>query len=91
MALTQGLHRALQQHPHTIATICGEKQQTFEQLADRVARLAGALRSLGVKAGDRVAILAMNGDRYAECYLGLWWINAVANPVNTRWSVPEIV
>jgi acyl-CoA synthetase (AMP-forming)/AMP-acid ligase II len=91
MSLTKGLHRALQQHPHTLATICADRQQTFAQFAGRVARLGGALRQLGVQPGDRVAILAMNSDRYVECFFGIWWINAVANPVNTRWSVQEIV
>src|SRR4051794_24906780 len=91
MSLTQGLQRALQQHPHALATVFAERQQSFAQLAERVARLAGALRHIGVKPGDRVGILAMNSDRYVECFLGIWWMGAVANPVNTRWSVPEIV
>lgn len=90
MSLTQGLHRALQQHPHTTAAIFGERQHTFAQFAERIARLAGALRQHGVKPGDRVGILAMNSDRYVECFLGVWWLGAVANPVNTRWSAPEI-
>lgn len=91
MSLTQGLQRALQQHPHTLATVFAERQQTFAQLADRVARLAGALRHIGVKPGDRVGILAMNSDRYVESFLAIWWLSAVANPVNTRWSVPEVI
>lgn len=91
MSLTQGLQRALQQHPHALAMVFAERQQTFAQLADRVARLAGALRHIGVKPGDRVGILAMNSDRYVECFFAIWWLGAVANPVNTRWSVPEII
>lgn len=91
MALTLGLQRALQQHPDTTATICAGRQQSFRQLVQRVAKLAGALHRLGVQRGDRVAILSMNSDRYLESYLAIWWLGAVANPVNTRWSVPEIV
>jgi long-chain acyl-CoA synthetase len=91
MSLTRGLHRALQQHPHAVATICADRRQTFAQFAERAARVGSALRLLGVKPGDRVGILALNSDRYVECFFGIWWINAIANPVNTRWSVPEIV
>jgi long-chain acyl-CoA synthetase len=90
MYLTQGLHRALQNHPDKTATIFGERRQSFQQLADRVARLAGALAGLGVNAGDRVAMLAQNSDRYIEYFQAAWWAGAVANPVNTRWSVQEI-
>ena len=48
------------------------------------------LHRLEVRAGDRVAILAQNSDRYVEVLLGIWWAGAVAVPVNTRWSVAEM-
>ncbi len=90
MYLTQGLHRAVQQQPDRVMTICGERRRTFAEVADRVARLAGALRDLGVADGDRVAMLALNSDRYNEYLLAVPWANAVLNPVNVRWSIPEI-
>lgn len=91
MYLTQSLHRALQQRPGDIATICGDRVRTVAESADRVARLAGALQALGVQRGERVGILALNSDRYHEYYLAVPWLGAVANPVNIRWSVAEIV
>lgn len=90
MYLTAGLHRSLQRHPDKIATVDGPRRQSFYQLASRVARLAGALVRLGVKRGDRIAILALNGDRYIETSLAVWWAGAVLNPVNTRWTAAEI-
>jgi len=91
MYLTQGLHRAVQQNPDGIMTIYGERATTFRQAADRVARLAGGLRGLGVQEGDRVAILALNSDRYSEYLLAVPWADAVLNPVNIRWSPAEII
>jgi len=91
MHLTLGLHRAVRHQPHNIATFYEGRTQTFSQLGDRVARFAGALRAMGVKTGDRVAILSLNSDRYIECYLAVWWAGAVINPVNTRWASHEIV
>lgn len=91
MYLTQGLHRCLQQTPERTATVFRNRRQTFRQLGDRVARLAGALRQLGMAPGDRVSMLALNSDRYIEYMLSVWWGGGVLNPVNTRWSVPEIV
>ncbi|MCE7524848.1 long-chain-fatty-acid--CoA ligase [Alloalcanivorax xenomutans] len=90
MYLTQGLHRAVQQAPERLATVDGERRRSYRELADRCARLAGGLTGLGVQAGDRVAILAANCDYHAEYFLGLWWMGAVANAVNTRWNVKEM-
>lgn len=90
MYLTQGLHRSVQQTPDAFMTIFGDRQRTFAEVADRVARLAGALRGLGVGDGDRVAYLGLNSDRYSEYLLAVPWANAVLNPVNIRWSPAEI-
>jgi acyl-CoA synthetase (AMP-forming)/AMP-acid ligase II len=90
MYLTQGLHRAVQQQPDAVMTIFGERRRTFREVADRVARLAGALRALGVGDSDRVAMLALNSDRYSEYLLAVPWANAALNPVNFRWSPAEI-
>ena len=90
MQLTQALHGAVARQPLGIATVCGGRRHTFTQFRDRVARLAGALRSLGVTSGDRVGILSLNSDRYVEAYMAVPWADAVINPVNTRWSAAEI-
>ena len=90
MYLTQGLHRCLQQCPDAIATISGARRQDYRGLVERVAKLAGAFRQLGVGEGDRVACLSLNSDRFHEFYLATFWAGAVVNPVNTRWSAAEI-
>lgn len=38
-----------------------------------MARLAGALRGLGLQPGDRVGMLALNSDCYLEHYLVVYW------------------
>lgn len=91
MQFTQGLHRAVQRHPDTVATHCDGRSRTFRELHDRVARLAGGLRALGIGRGDRVCVLALNADHYLETYLAVAWLGAVINPANFRWSADEIV
>src|SRR5574340_253854 len=88
--LTQALLRAVQQKPDAVATVFDDRRQTWTQFADRVARLAGALRNLGVAADDRVAMMALNSDRYLEYYYAVWWAGAVVAPVNIRWSPAEV-
>ena len=60
------------------------------QLAVRVSRLAGALVEPGIARGDRAAVLALNSDRYMDTALAVWWMGAVLNPGNTRWTASEV-
>ncbi|MGE5133579.1 MAG: long-chain-fatty-acid--CoA ligase [Gemmatimonadota bacterium] len=90
MQLTQGLHRSLQQGPDETAVIFSGRRRTTREVAGRVARLAGALRELGVAPGDRVGMLALNSDRYHEYLLAVPWADAVLVPLNVRWSAAEI-
>ncbi len=91
MYITQGLHRALQQKPEAVATRFGGRVQSYTQFVGRVARLAGALQQLGMREGDRVAMLALNSDIYLEYQFGVCWGGGVINPCNTRWSASEII
>jgi len=88
--LTQGLHRSVQSAPDAIATISGARIRTFAEHVERVSRLAAALQHLGVAPNDRVAILALNSDRYAEYLSAVPWADAVLAPINTRWSAQEV-
>jgi len=89
MNITQGLRRARQINPGGLATICSGRRRTWGEIADRVARLAGALQGLGIGAGDRVAVLSLNSDRYLELYLATGWAGGVIVPLNIRWSAVE--
>ena len=89
-ALTQGLRRAVQTRPNGVATSFAGRRRTWQQSADRIGRVAGALSALGVRRGDRDAILALNSDRYLELMYALPWLGAVMVPVNTRLAAPEI-
>src|SRR3954470_7783298 len=90
MEITQGLLRAVQQCPDAPATVFMGRTRTWAESAERIARLAGALRGLGVQPGDRVAILSANSDIYHEFMFAACWIGAAFVPVTTRWSVAEI-
>ncbi len=84
MQLTQSVRRAAQVNGNGIATQDGSRQQTWTAFAERVATLAGGLQGLGLGPGDRVAILALNSDRYLEYFFAVVWAGGVFVPVNTR-------
>ncbi len=89
MSTTYGLRRAMLLNRDGAAVLFESRRKTWTELGDRVARLAGALTSLGVGKGDRVAVLMLNQDRYVELYLGVAWAGAVIVPLNIRWSARE--
>src|SRR4249920_1503569 len=73
-----------------LAVIDGERTLSYAELADRCDRLAAALAGLGVKSGDRVALLSANGHRYLEAFFGLPAAGIVLVPLNTRLAPAEL-
>jgi acyl-CoA synthetase (AMP-forming)/AMP-acid ligase II len=88
--LTQGLHRSLQATPHATATVFKDRQRSYAEHGDRVARFAGALQRLGVAAGDRVGIVSHNSDRFAEYLIAVPWAGGAVTPINIRWTPTEV-
>ncbi|MFP6772295.1 MAG: long-chain-fatty-acid--CoA ligase [Alphaproteobacteria bacterium] len=91
MKISSTIRRNVQVNGKGTATIFGERRQSWEQFGNRIARLAGGLSNLGLRRGDRVAILSLNNDRYMESYFGVPWGGFVLVPINTRLAPPEIV
>jgi acyl-CoA synthetase (AMP-forming)/AMP-acid ligase II len=89
MQITSIIRRAAQINPQGIATIYEGRQQTWTQMLGRVARLAGGLQQLGMKSGDRVALLSLNSDRFIEYYFAVVWGGGAMMPMNIRWAAAE--
>jgi fatty-acyl-CoA synthase len=65
--------------PDTAAHRC-----TYADIESRARRLANALTTIGVRAGDRVGTLAWNGYRHVELFFGASGMGAVLHTVNPR-------
>lgn len=76
--------------PTKTAVIDGDASVNFAELHRRCRLLAGALRALGLDKGERVAILANNGQRYIETYIGVPAAGFVVVPLNTRHAIAEL-
>jgi acyl-CoA synthetase (AMP-forming)/AMP-acid ligase II len=63
---------------------------TFAQWNARACRLANALLGLGLRHGDRVAVLAYNCIEWVEIYAAAAKAGVIAVPVNFRLVGPEI-
>lgn len=57
---------------------------TFAEADRRAARVAAALRRLGVGAGDRVALLARDGIEHLDCFFACAKLGALHTPFNWR-------
>ena len=66
------------------AVVHGSRHYTWAQTRDRSARLAAALRSLGVGRGSTVSAMLPNTPEMVEVHYAVPALNAVLNPLNTR-------
>ncbi len=76
--------------PDRLAMIFEDSRISYEQLQERVNRLANALANLGVGAGDRVAMLQVNCNQYIEAYFATAKLDAVFVPLNFRTRADEL-
>ena len=63
---------------------------TYAELLQRARRLAGALRQLGVRRGDRVATFCWNQHQHVEIYFGVPCMGAVVHTLNIRLAAEEL-
>src|SRR4029077_7599637 len=61
----------------------GGRALTYTDTLATAAGYAGALAGVGVKAGDRVAIMCGNRPEMLLSFLGGAWLGAIAVPINT--------
>ena len=91
MRVTYTLERAALIGGNTVAMKDRDGQWTYTETLSRVQKMAGALQELGIKDGDPVAVLMLNGHRYLELYYTVLWAGGIVVPLNTRLAAPEIV
>ncbi|MDE3195906.1 MAG: AMP-binding protein [Acidobacteriota bacterium] len=90
-SLVEMLRRTVDAAPDAEAIVeLGGERVTYREVWDRAARIAGGLRANGIQRGDRAAIRLPNGLDWCLAFLGIQLAGAVAVPVNTRFSEPEI-
>jgi acyl-CoA synthetase (AMP-forming)/AMP-acid ligase II len=84
------LRRAAYLYPEKIAVVDGERRYSYGQLAERSWRLANALRSAGLRKGDRVATLLFNSAPMLEAHFGVPAAGGILVAINNRLAKPEV-
>jgi long-chain acyl-CoA synthetase len=75
--------------PNQIALRLGDESRTYGELDDRARRVSHALHALGVRRGDRVAIMVPNSLQFFEASHGAGRLGAIAVPVNIHFKADE--
>lgn len=89
-SLSHLLSDAVQTNPSGIAATYFGKKITYAELAALVKQFALALTRLGVKKGDRVAIMLPNIPQYLICHFGVLRIGAILVPTNPLYKEREL-
>ncbi|TDS86389.1 acyl-CoA synthetase [Nesterenkonia aurantiaca] len=84
------IHRRRVRSRGQTALISAAGEQTYDQLARRIDKLANALADRGIRPGDRVAYLGENSAAFLETLFATGSIGAVFVPLNTRLAPPEV-
>jgi acyl-CoA synthetase (AMP-forming)/AMP-acid ligase II len=90
-ALPKRLHHIIATHPHAAPALYEHGEvMTFAMLRDAVEELAKTLRDEGVRAGDRVMLVAENSRLLVAAILAASQLDAWAVIINARLSAGEI-
>ena len=73
------------------ATADGSRSETYAELGRRAARLANALRSLGITGDQRVGTFQWNNAEHLEAYLAIPSMGAVLHTLNIRLFPEQLV
>ena len=84
------IHRRRQKSAGRTALICDGSELRYEELAERIDRLANELAARGVRKGHRVAYLGDNHPAFLETLFAAGVLGAIFVPINTRLAPPEI-
>ncbi len=76
--------------PDKTAVIHGDRSWTWQEFFSRVKRLSNALKGVGVKKGDKVAVLSRNLPPLLEGHYGIPLAGAAIVAINYRLSAPEV-
>ena len=90
ITLHEFFENVAREYPGNVATIFFGARLTYGQLNDQANRFAAALQGLGVRPGDRVAIVLPNCPQFIVALFGALKAGAVAMPLNSAHVAREM-
>src|SRR5438445_7728653 len=84
------LDDAAESYPDATATIFFNAKRTYKSISDDAWRFANGLRRLGVRKGDRVALVLPNTPQFVIAFYGALRAGAVVVCCNPRYTASEL-
>src|SRR2546430_2328388 len=81
---------AARDHPNQPALLFKGSKTTYAELDRLSDACAAAFASLGIRRGDRIALLLPNCPQFVIAELGAWKIGAIAAPLNPLYAEVEL-
>src|SRR6202022_4957587 len=76
--------------PNSTATIFFNRKRSYKSISDAAWRFANGLRRLGLKKGDRVALVLPNSPQFVIAFYGALRAGAIVVPCNPLYTAPEL-
>jgi len=90
MNLRLMLEAAARRYGGKTAVAMDNSRLSYAQLDEAANKVANALLGVGVKKGDRVAMLLPNSPEFAAIYFGVVKIGGIAVPLDTKYKLTEL-
>ena len=81
---------AAERNPHALAVVDGERRFDYGAWFDTVSRVAGGIGTLGLRPGDRLAVIMQNRWEMAALHWACQLAGVVAVPLNWRSGAGEL-
>jgi acyl-CoA synthetase (AMP-forming)/AMP-acid ligase II len=81
---------AAARNPDGEAVICGDERMTWREVAEKSAQIAAGFKEIGLKPGDRLALLLGNRIEFVLALYGAAHLGLVSVLLSTRLQKPEI-
>jgi long-chain acyl-CoA synthetase len=81
-SITDLFDKATKQWANKTALVFYGNKITFAELRDKVDRLATALINMGIKKGDRIAMLLLNSPEFVICMFAAFKVGAVQTHIS---------
>ncbi|MFC2066488.1 class I adenylate-forming enzyme family protein [Chloroflexota bacterium] len=91
MNLKLMLEQTAEQYATKTALILGERHMSYAELDKTSNKVANALIKIGVRKGDRVAMILPNSPEFIINYFGIIKTGGIAVPLDTRYKIEELV
>lgn len=90
ITISSVFQKAFRIYADRVAVTSEDSSRTYREVGERSARLASALHELGIRHGDRVAVLSETRPEYVEAYAALSSLGVTALTLNIRLHPQEI-